>query len=60
MRGAASRRVLKISGKKFVAKWKGGRFRNLNSDECPGVIELALLAPKVNGSRGRKKQNSSH
>ena len=56
---ARARRVLKISGEEFISQWKAGKFRDLDSDACPGVIELALLAPKVNGSRGRKKQSSS-
>ena len=56
-----ARRVLGISGDEFVAKWKSGEYRKLDSDECPGVIELALLAPlpKV-ARRGRKKQKRGH
>ena len=40
-----ARRVLGISGEKFISGWKAGKYRKLDSDDCPGVIELALLAP---------------
>lgn len=53
---ARARRVLNISGAEFVEKWRAGEFRTLDSDQCPGVIELALLAPESRRSGGRKKQ----
>lgn len=40
-----AQRVLGISAKKFISNWKAGKYRKLDSDECPGVVELALLAP---------------
>ena len=40
-----ARRVLGISAQKFISNWKAGKYRKLDSDECPGVTELALLAP---------------
>ncbi len=43
---ARARRVLKISGEEFISQWKAGKFRDLDSDDCPGIIELAILAPK--------------
>jgi hypothetical protein len=51
-----ARRVLKISGDEFVSKWKSGRFRQMDSGDCPGVIELALLVPPTRKSSARKKQ----
>jgi hypothetical protein len=57
---ARAKRVLKMSGEEFVAKWRAGEFKNLDSGDCPGVIELALLAPQSRKSRGRKKQKRSH
>lgn len=52
---AHARRVLGVSGQKFIAEWKAGKYRTLDSDDCPGVIELALLAPLPRRARGRKK-----
>ena len=56
---ARARRVLKISGAEFLEKWDAGKFKNMDSADCPGVIELALLAPAARSSRGRKKQKRS-
>jgi hypothetical protein len=52
---AHARRVLGVSGQVFISKWKAGKYRNLDSDACPGVIELALLAPLPRRASGRKK-----
>lgn len=58
---ARAKRVLGISGAEFMAKWNAGEYRNLDSDACPGVIELALLAPPTGrAQRARKKQARSH
>jgi hypothetical protein len=54
-----ARRVLKISGAKFISNWKAGKYRNLDSDECPGVIELALVAPLPRLSRAGKNRKRS-
>lgn len=56
---AHARRVLGISGEKFVEKWKAGKFRKMDSDDCPGVIELALLAPLPRQPIGRKNRKRS-
>jgi hypothetical protein len=54
---ARARRVLNMSGAEFVAKWKAGKFKNLDSADCPGVISVALLAPaSEKPSRGRKNK----
>jgi hypothetical protein len=39
-----AKRVLGISAKQFVTRWKAGKYRKLDADTCPGVVELALLA----------------
>jgi hypothetical protein len=51
---AHAQRVLGVSGKVFISNWKAGKYRKLDSDACPGVIELALLAPLPRRARGRK------
>jgi hypothetical protein len=54
-----ARRVLGISANKFISKWKSGSFRQLDSDTCPGAIELAILAPlprkKTSGRKNSKR-----
>jgi len=50
---STARRVLGMSGDRFIAEWKAGKHRKLDSDACPGVIELALLAPLPRSSRAR-------
>lgn len=52
---AHARRVLGVSGQVFISQWKAGKYRKLDSDACPGVIELALLAPLPRRASGRKK-----
>jgi len=54
-----AQRVLKISGDRFVAEWKAGKHRKLDSDACPGVIELALLAPLPRSSSVRNVRKRS-
>lgn len=51
---ARARRVLNMSGKEFADKWRAGEFRHLDSGDCPGVIELALLVQVI--YHGRKEQ----
>lgn len=54
-----AQRVLGISAKKFISNWKAGKYRKLDSDECPGVVELALLAPiprrAIGGKNGKRR-----
>lgn len=56
---ARARRVLNISGDEFVKRWKAGQYRDMDSGDCPGVIELALLAPTSGTSRARKRKRRS-
>jgi hypothetical protein len=56
---AHAQRVLGVSGKVFISNWKAGKYRKLDSDDCPGVIELALLAPLPRRARGRKNTKGS-
>ena len=56
---AHAQRVLKISGKQFIANWKAGKYRKLDSDDCPGVIELALLAPLPRRDSVRTRRKGS-
>jgi len=49
-----ARRVLKVSADEFINRWKSGQYRKLDTDTCPGVIELAILAPLPRLKSGRK------
>ncbi len=40
-----ARAVLNVSGKTFIRNRKRGDYVKLDADQCPGIIELALLAP---------------
>jgi len=50
-----ARRVLGISAASFIRKWKLGKYRDLDSDTCPGAVELAILAPLPRTKSGGKK-----
>jgi hypothetical protein len=52
-----SRSILNISGKTFIRNHKKGKYASLDADDCPGIVELALLAPagKRAGTIARKK-----
>ena len=39
-----AKRVLGISAGQFINRWKNGQYRTLDTDTCPGVVELAILA----------------
>ena len=54
-----AQRVLGISAKKFISNWKAGKYRSLDSDDCPGVVELALLAPLPRRTSGSKVSKRS-
>lgn len=56
---STAQRVLGMSGDRFVAEWKAGKHRKLDSDACPGVIELALLAPLPRSSSVRNVRKRS-
>ena len=57
-----AQRVLGISGKAFVTKYRNGEYKNLDSGSCPGIIELALLVPeKAKKTRaGKNRKRSIH
>jgi len=51
---AHSRKVVGIGTEEFIENWKAGKYRDMDSDECPGIVELAMLAGVPKSSRGRK------
>ncbi len=56
---ARARSVLGVSGEEFVANWKAGKYSKMDSDDCPGVIELALMAPLPRQTSAGKKRKGS-
>ena len=54
-----ARRVLNVSGARFVSNWKSGMYRTLDADQCPGVIELALMAPLPKTARAGENRKRS-
>jgi hypothetical protein len=53
-----SRSVLNISGKSFMRNRKKGKYDKLDADACPGIVELALLAPSAKGARSIARKDS--
>jgi hypothetical protein len=53
-----SRAVLRISGKSFMRNRKKGKYAKLDADACPGIVELALLAPATKGARSIARKDS--
>ena len=53
-----ARATLGISGAAFMKRRRRGDYVHLDADDCPGIVELALLAPSVEvaKARGRKKR----
>jgi hypothetical protein len=55
-----SQAVLNISGDKFVRNRARGKYASLDADDCPGIVELALIAPAPKEPRiARKKRTRS-
>jgi hypothetical protein len=52
-----ARSVLNISGKEFVRNRDSGAYAKLDADQCPGIVELALLAPSKKATQTRARKN---
>ena len=42
-----ARTVLNVSKATFVRNRKSGKYAELDADDCPGIVELALLTPSA-------------
>jgi len=53
-----AREVLNVSRSTFMKNRKEGKYAQLDADDCPGIVELALLAPNVEVAKlsARKKR----
>jgi hypothetical protein len=56
-----ARAVLNVSTATFLRNRSEGKYKRLDADDCPGIVELALLAPSFGreadnriGERGRR------
>lgn len=52
-----ARSVLNISGREFVRKRDSGVYAKLDSDRCPGIVELALLASSKKAAAPHARKN---
>ncbi|WP_263373167.1 hypothetical protein [Granulicella aggregans] len=52
-----ARSVLNISGKTFIRNRNSGKYAKLDADQCPGIIELALLAPSSKIAKPSARKN---
>jgi hypothetical protein len=48
--------VLNISGREFVRNRDNGAYAKLDADQCPGIVELALLAPSKKAAKPRARK----
>lgn len=48
-----ARTVLNVSKATFVKNRKSGKYAELDAGDCPGIVELALLAPSAEVAQGR-------
>jgi hypothetical protein len=53
---AHARQVVGVGRDEFKRNWKAGKYANLDSDDCPGIVELAIFAGV---SRHHASQNAS-
>jgi hypothetical protein len=52
-----ARSVLNISGREFIRRRNTGAYAKLDADQCPGIIELALLAPSRKVAKPSARKN---
>jgi hypothetical protein len=52
-----ARAVLNISGREFVRRRDSGVYAKLDADQCPGIVELALLAPSKKATAPHARKN---
>jgi hypothetical protein len=50
-----ARAVLNVSTATFLRNRNAGKYKKMDADDCPGIVELAIIAPSPKASaRGRK------
>lgn len=52
-----ARAVLGVTTATFLRNRNRGKYKKMDADECPGFVELAIIAPSEKAARtsGRKK-----
>ncbi len=53
-----ARSILNISGREFIRRRNKGAYAKLDADKCPGIIELALIAPEKKAAKPRARKNA--
>jgi hypothetical protein len=49
-----ARKVLGISADEFVANWRDGKYHATDPEDCPGIVELSMIAPLPRRKSGAK------
>jgi len=52
-----ARAVLNVSTATFLRNRSRGKYKTMDADDCPGIVELALLAPSVRGAKASARKN---
>lgn len=52
-----ARAVLDVSTATFLRNRNAGKYKRLDADDCPGIVELALLAPSARGAKASARKN---
>lgn len=53
-----ARAVLNVSGATFLRNRRNGKYKKLDADDCPGIVELSLLAPSIKGPKASGREKS--
>jgi len=52
-----ARAVLNVSTATFLRNRSRGKYKTMDADDCPGIVELALLAPSVRDAKASARKN---
>lgn len=56
---AKSRKILGISAKEFIANWRDGKYHTTDPEkDCPGIVELSMMASLPRDRRGSKNSRT--
>jgi len=52
-----ARAVLNVSTATFVRNRARGKYKKMDADDCPGLVELAIIAPSPKAARRARKKS---
>lgn len=53
-----TRKILGISTAEFLANWRDGKYHATDPEDCPGIVELSMIAPLPRLKRGAKNSRT--